>query len=72
MRFGSDARSALRGAVSVARERGDRAITAQHLLLGIIDGADDASRAVLATATVSVDDLRQAVLDSMPPVGADA
>ena len=72
MRFESDARSALRGAVGVARERGDHVLTAHHLLIGIIDTADDASRAVLATATVSIDDLRQAVLDSMPPVGADA
>jgi len=27
---------------------------------------------VLATATVTVEELRQAVVDSMPPVGADA
>lgn len=72
MRFGSDARSALRGAVDVARERGDHVLTAHHLLIGIIDVADEASRAVLSTATVSVADLRQAVLDSMPAVGADA
>ena len=71
-RFDADARAALRQAAVIARDRGDRSITAQHLLLGIIDVADDASRAVLATATVTVEELRQAVVDSMPPVGADA
>ena len=71
-RWDADVRSALRAAVDVARERGDRTLTAAHLLIGIIDTADDASRAVLTTATVPVDDLRRAVLDSLPPVGAPA
>lgn len=70
-RFGGATRDALRGAVQLARERGDRTIRAEYVLLGILDVADPASTALITSAT-TVDALRDAVLASLPEVPATA
>ncbi|GED99683.1 hypothetical protein nbrc107696_01300 [Gordonia spumicola] len=59
-RMAGPVRDAMHSAVTLVRSRGDRSITAEHLLLGILDAGDDASRAVIASAT-DVDALRTAV-----------
>ena len=56
-------------AMEIARERGDRRLRAEYLLLGIIDTADDASRALIESATTA-DELRDAVVASLPDVKA--
>ena len=68
-RFTSDSRDALRAAMSIARERGDDRLRPEHLLLGILDVGDDASRAVIASATTA-DELKAAVLASLPEAQA--
>lgn len=68
-RFAKATREAFRRAVELARERGDRQLRAEYLLIGIIDTADDASRAVIDSAT-NADDLKSAVLASLPEVEA--
>lgn len=68
-RFAKETREAFRKAVELARERGDRSLRAEYLLLGIIDTADAASRAVIDSAT-NADDLEAAVLASLPEVEA--
>ncbi len=59
-RMNGPVRDAMHAAVASARERGDRAIGAEHLLLGILDAGDPASRAVIESVT-DVDTLRTAV-----------
>ena len=71
-RFASDTRDALGTAVEIARERGDRQLRPEYLLLGIIEVADDASTAVLASGTASIDDLKAAVLASLPEIEVEA
>ena len=71
-RFASDTRDALGKAVEIARERGDRQLRPEYLLLGIIEVADDASTAVLASGTASIDDLKAAVLASLPDIEVEA
>ncbi|MCH5643950.1 Clp protease N-terminal domain-containing protein [Gordonia sp. ABSL49_1] len=68
-RFAKETREAFGKAVEIARERGDRSLRAEYLLLGIIDTADAASRAVIDSAT-NADDLKAAVLASLPEVEA--
>lgn len=63
-RFASEARDAFRAAVHIARERGDDQLSAEHLLLGILEVNDPASRAVVESAT-SAEDLTAAVLASL-------
>ncbi|AZG48029.1 Clp protease N-terminal domain-containing protein [Gordonia insulae] len=69
-RFAAESREVFGKAVELARERGDRTLRPEYLLIGIIDIADDASRAVIESAT-SADDLRAAVLASLPDVEAE-
>ncbi|MEE4025399.1 Clp protease N-terminal domain-containing protein [Gordonia sp. PKS22-38] len=64
-RFAPQTREVLSRAVEIARERGDRRLRSEYLLLAIIDIADDASRAVIESATTP-DDLRAAVEASLP------
>ncbi|MCR5977806.1 ATP-dependent Clp protease ATP-binding subunit [Gordonia jinghuaiqii] len=68
-RFSSDTRAAFGRAMEIARERGDRQLRAEYLLLGIIDTADDASRTLIESATTA-DDLRAAVWADLPEVDA--
>ncbi|WAC56781.1 Clp protease N-terminal domain-containing protein [Gordonia sp. SL306] len=68
-RFAAETRDVFGKAVELARERGDRRLRPEYLLIGIIDAGDDASRAVIASAT-SADDLKAAVLASLPEVDA--
>ncbi|MFC8312564.1 ATP-dependent Clp protease ATP-binding subunit [Gordonia sp. JH63] len=68
-RFADDTRTVFGRAMEIARERGDRRLRAEYLLLGIIDTADDASRALIESATTA-DELRAAVVASLPDVEA--
>ncbi|WP_431839876.1 Clp protease N-terminal domain-containing protein [Gordonia hongkongensis] len=68
-RFANDTRTVFGRAMEIARERGDRRLRAEYLLLGIIDTADDASRALIESATTA-DELRDAVVASLPDVKA--
>ncbi|WP_055475181.1 Clp protease N-terminal domain-containing protein [Gordonia sp. HS-NH1] len=68
-RFASDTRDAFGRAMEIARERGDRRLRAEYLLLGIIDTADDASRALIESATTAPE-LRAAVVAILPDVEA--
>lgn len=68
-RFAPETRAALETAVGIARDRGDRRLRAEYLLLGILENADPASQAVLSGAA-SVDDLKAAVLASLPEAPA--
>ena len=68
-RFANDTRTVFGRAMEIARERGDRRLRAEYLLLGIIDTADDASRALIESATTA-DELRAAVVASLPDVEA--
>ncbi|WP_341256880.1 MULTISPECIES: Clp protease N-terminal domain-containing protein [Gordonia] len=61
-RMNGPVRDAMHSAVTLARARGDRSIGAEHLLLGILDAGDPASRAVIESAT-DVDSLRGAVTE---------
>lgn len=70
-RFGGATREAFRNAVHIARERGDRAIRPEYLLLGILDAGDPASVALIESAT-TVDVLREAVLASLPETPVEA
>ncbi|GAA12446.1 Clp protease N-terminal domain-containing protein [Gordonia alkanivorans] len=69
-RFASDTRAVFARAVEIARERGDRQLRAEYLLLGIIDTADEASRALIESATTA-DELKAAVWASLPEVDAE-
>ena len=69
-RFAPETRDAFREAVQIARERGDDQLSAEHLLLGILEVNDPASRAVVESAT-STEDLKAAVLASLPDVDAE-
>ncbi|SDU61413.1 Clp protease N-terminal domain-containing protein [Gordonia westfalica] len=69
-RFASDTRSVFARAVEIARERGDRHLRGEYLLLGIIDTADDASRTLIESATTA-DELKAAVWASLPEVDAE-
>ena len=68
-RFASETRDAFRAAVEIARERNDQ-LRAEYLLLGILEVNDPASRAVVESAT-SAEDLKAAVLASLPEVDAE-
>lgn len=68
-RFAPETRQALEVAVGIARERHDDHLRAEYLLLGILDTADPASVAVINSAT-TVDDVRAAVLASLPEAPA--
>ncbi|MDL9936066.1 Clp protease N-terminal domain-containing protein [Gordonia sp. ABSL1-1] len=68
-RFAPETRSAFERAVMIARERGDNRLRVEYLLLGILDSADEAARAVIESATTA-DDLRAAVVAALPPVDA--
>ncbi|MFT3661157.1 MAG: Clp protease N-terminal domain-containing protein [Gordonia sp. (in: high G+C Gram-positive bacteria)] len=68
-RMGSATRTAMRAAVTAARERGDRTLRPEYVLLGILDAGDPASTALIESAT-TVDALREAVLASLPEVPA--
>ncbi len=68
-RFAPPTREAFTKAVEFARERGDRRLRPEYLLIGIIDTADDASRAVIDTVTTA-EDLRAAVVASLPEIEA--
>lgn len=50
-RASASVRDALRSAVALARSRGDDRLSVAHLMLGILDADDDASRAVIEAAT---------------------
>ncbi|MCZ0911752.1 Clp protease N-terminal domain-containing protein [Gordonia amicalis] len=69
-RFASETRSVFSRAVEIARERGDRLLRGEYLLLGIIDTADDASRTLIESATTA-DELKAAVWASLPEVDAE-
>lgn len=68
-RFAAESRQALEAAVRVARERGDNRLRVEYLLLGIIEAGDAASIAVIESATTA-DDLKAAVLASLPEAPA--
>lgn len=68
-RMASSTREAMRSAVDRARDRGDRALRPEYLLLGILDAGDAASIALIESAT-TVDALREAVLASLPEAPA--
>lgn len=68
-RFSTDTRDAFGRAMEIARERGDRRLRADHLLLGIIDTADDASQALIGSATTAAE-LRAAVVAGLPDIEA--
>ena len=68
-RFAGVTRDAFGAAVKIARERGDSQLRPEFLLLGILEVGDAASRAVIESAT-TVDDLKAAVLASLPEVDA--
>lgn len=68
-RFAPETRQALEAAVRIARERNDRGLRAEYLLLGIIEVADPASVAVINSATTP-DDLKAAILASLPEAPA--
>lgn len=55
--------------MEIARQRGDRRLRADHLLLGIIDTADDASQALIGSATTAAE-LRAAVVAGLPDIEA--
>lgn len=59
-------RDALRAAVLLARTRGDNRIGVPHLMLGIIDANDEASRAVIESVT-DIDTLRARVEGMLEP-----
>lgn len=69
--MGSATREAVRSAIHLARERGDRSIRPEYLLLGILDAGDPASTALIESATTA-DALREAVLASLPEAPARA
>ncbi|MEZ4799484.1 MAG: ATP-dependent chaperone ClpB [Flavobacteriales bacterium] len=58
----SEANKALNQAQNYLREFGDEFVSIEHLLLGIVDGSDDASR-MLKDAGVTKKDLKAAILD---------
>ncbi|WP_168702058.1 Clp protease N-terminal domain-containing protein [Gordonia paraffinivorans] len=68
-RFASDAREVFGRAVEIARDRGDRQLRAEYLLLAIIDADDEASRTLIESATTR-DELKAAVLASLPEIDA--
>lgn len=68
-RFSTDTRDAFGRAMEIARERGDRRLRADHLLLGIIDTADEASQALIGSATTAAE-LRAAVVAGLPDIEA--
>ncbi|MGW0036309.1 Clp protease N-terminal domain-containing protein [Gordonia sp. NPDC003376] len=68
-RFAVESRQALEAAVRIARERGDSRLRIEYLLLGIIEAGDAASIAVIESATTA-DDLKAAVLASLPEAPA--
>ncbi|MGC4934384.1 Clp protease N-terminal domain-containing protein [Gordonia sp. DT30] len=68
-RFAPETREALEAAVRIARERDDRQLRAEYLLLGIIEVADPASLAVISAVTTP-DDLKAAILASLPEAPA--
>ncbi|MEO9326882.1 Clp protease N-terminal domain-containing protein [Gordonia aurantiaca] len=68
-RFASSTRDVFARAVEIARERGDRRLRAEYLLLAIIDIDDAASRSLIESATAR-DELKAAILASLPEVDA--
>ena len=68
-RMASSTRDAMRSAIHLARERGERSLAPEYLLLGILDAGDPASIALIESAT-TVDKLREAVLASLPEAPA--
>ncbi|MFW0795277.1 Clp protease N-terminal domain-containing protein [Gordonia sp. CPCC 205515] len=69
-RFADETKQALGKAVEFARERGDRQLRPEYLLIGIIDTADDASRAVINSVT-DPETLKAAVVASLPEVPSE-
>ncbi|WP_439031799.1 Clp protease N-terminal domain-containing protein [Gordonia terrae] len=68
-RFASETRDAFGRAMEIARDRGDRRLRAEYLLLGIIDTADEPSRALIESVTTA-DELRAALWATLPEVDA--
>ncbi|WP_238421467.1 Clp protease N-terminal domain-containing protein [Gordonia sp. 'Campus'] len=68
-RFATETRDAFGRAMEIARERGDRRLRAEYLLLGIIDTADAPSRALIESVTTA-DELRAALWATLPDVDA--
>lgn len=69
-RFAPETRDALAAAVSIARERDDDRLRPEYLLLGILEVDDAASRAVIESVGAP-EDLKAAVLASLPDQGAE-
>ncbi|MGV9713260.1 Clp protease N-terminal domain-containing protein [Gordonia sp. NPDC003424] len=69
-RFADASKQALGKAVEFARDRGDRQLRPEYLLLGIIDVADDASRAVINSVT-DAETLKAAVVASLPELPSE-
>ena len=65
-RMNGPVRDAMRSAVMLARSRGDDRIGVPHLMLGILDANDDASRAVVESVT-DVETLRAKVQAMLEP-----
>ncbi|MGO3328064.1 Clp protease N-terminal domain-containing protein [Gordonia sp. (in: high G+C Gram-positive bacteria)] len=65
-RMNGPVRDALRCAVMLARSRGDDRIGVPHLMLGILDANDDASRSVIESVT-DVETLRAKVQSMLEP-----
>ena len=55
--------------MEIARDRGDRQLRAEYLLLAIIDADDEASRTLIESATTR-EALKAAVLASLPEIDA--
>ena len=68
-RMNRSVRAALHEAVDFARGRGDERLTPEHVLLGILEVGDPASRAVIESVT-DVDTLRAAVAATLPDSAA--
>ena len=66
-RFAGVTRDALVAGLAIAKQRNDSRFRPEYLLLGILDVGDAASRAVIESAT-TVDNLKAAVLASLPDV----
>ena len=64
-------REAMANAVKLGRERGDRYLRSEYILLGILDSEDPAALALVESAT-TVDALRAAVEASLPEAPATA
>lgn len=68
-RFAPESKAAFVKAVELVRERGDRQLRPEYLLIGIIEAGDDASRAVINSVT-DPETLKAAVVASLPELDA--